>query len=283
MANETILITTGTGQVGGVALDVLAARGIPARAGARAPSKVRARGVPTVRFDFTDPATFGPALEGVGAALVLAPPGHLRADTLLGPFVAEAARRRVRIVTMTASGVEHSDAIPLRQVELAVERSGTAYVHLRPTWFSQNFNTFWLGPILSDNVIALPAGDARTAFIDARDIGEAAANVLADPAHDGRVYTLTGPEALTYTEAAAALADVSGRPIRYVAIDDATFVKGAVAAGLPEDYAQMMAQLFGAVRAGAAAPVHEALGQLLARPPRTLADYARDHASAFRR
>jgi uncharacterized protein YbjT (DUF2867 family) len=128
---------------------------------------------------------------------------------LLGPFVSEAARRRVRLVTMTASGVEYSDEIPLRKLELAVERSGTRYAHLRPSWFSQNFSTYWLAPILSDGVIALPAADARTTFIDVRDIGEAAASVLQNPARDGRAYTLTGPAALTYAEAAETLTRAS--------------------------------------------------------------------------
>jgi uncharacterized protein YbjT (DUF2867 family) len=201
----------------------------------------------------------------------------------LGPFFREAAMRGVRLVTMTASGVEHSDEIPLRKVELEIERLGVGHVHLRPSWFSQNFGTFWLGPILSDGVIALPAGDSRTAFIDARDIGEAAAAVLSDPARDGHAFTLTGPAALTYGEAAEILTAASDRPIRYVSTDDAGFVRGAVAAGLPEEYGTMMASLFGAVRAGAAARVDPSLPDLIGRPARTLADYAKDHAAIWRR
>jgi uncharacterized protein YbjT (DUF2867 family) len=88
---------------------------------------------------------------------------------------------------------------------------------------------------------------------------------------------------LTYGEAAEILTAASDRPIRYVSTDDAGFVRGAVAAGLPEEYGTMMASLFGAVRAGAAARVDPSLPDLIGRPARTLADYAKDHAAIWRR
>ena len=60
-----------------------------------------------------------------------------------------------------------------------------------------------------------PAGDARIAMIDPRDVGEAAAAVLTTPGHDGQTYVLTGPEAITYAQVAAELsATLRRRPRR---------------------------------------------------------------------
>ena len=154
-------------------------------------------------------------------------------------------------------------------------------MHIRPTWFSQNFQTFWLPGILAADVIAVPAADARTAFIDTRDIGEVAAAVLANPSRTGQALTLTGPEALTYTEAADVLTRVSGRTIAYTAIDDASFEQGLVSFGVPADYAQLMVMLFQAVRAGGAATVTQTVEQVLGRAPRSLQQYATEHTSIW--
>lgn len=58
-------------------------------------------------------------------------------------------------------------------------------------------------------------GEGRTRFIDARDIAESAAGALTTDRFDGQAFTLTGPEALTYGDAAALLSTMLGKPIRY--------------------------------------------------------------------
>jgi len=279
--SKTILVVGATGTVGSSVVETLAKGGHRVRAATRDPAK--AKGAEGVRFDYGDPSTFRPALEGAEGIFLLSPVGHANSHGLVAPFLAEATRSGAPIVTMTAAGVEYDDAVPLRKIELDVERSGAPHVFLRPSWFNQNFDTFWYPTIQSDGVIALPAADAKTAFIDARDIGEAAAAVLTNPAHYGKAYTLTGPEALTYAEAAAILSDVAGRTIRYEPIDDTRFAAALGAAGLPPDYAGLLVALFGFVRQGAASQVDPSLATILGRAPRTLKDYARDYAHKFRR
>lgn len=276
-----VFITTATGQIGAVAARALAARGVAVRGGSRDPKRVAIDGVQGVRFDFADPSTFGPALDGVSSVFIVAPPGFADVFSLVGPFMRAAVERNLRIVTMTASGVEYVAEAPMRQLELLAERTTGGWVHIRPTWFSQNFQTFWLPGILAAGVIAVPAADARTAFIDTRDIGEVAAAVLANTSLAGQALTLTGPEALTYTEAADVLTKVSGRAVTYNAIDDASFEQGLVSFGVPADYAQLMVMLFQAVRAGGAATVTQTVEQLLGRAPRSLQQYATEYASIW--
>lgn len=276
------LLVGGTGTVGTSLSGELVKKGAIARVGSRDPSHVKGGpGIEPVRLDLGDKGSFDAALAGVDGVFVLSPPGHARQDVFLAPFLEVALSRVKKVVTMTANGVQFDDSLPLRRVELQVAASSVKRVHLRPGWFSQNFNTFWLPSIKAASVIALPAGDARTAFIDARDIAAVAAVALTEDRLDGQELALTGPEALTYAEAAAILTEAAGRPIGYVSVSDADFKAAMVKAGLPADYADVMVGLFGTVRQGFASAVDPAVGRVLGKA-RSLRDYAKDHAAAWR-
>ncbi|HYF62837.1 MAG TPA: NAD(P)H-binding protein [Herpetosiphonaceae bacterium] len=283
MAN-TILVTTGTGTVGQALVGILAGADERVRAGSRAPERIAAgAGVEPIRFDFRDPATYGPALDGVDRVFVLVPTGESAPLDLLLPFLEAATAGKARkVVLMTADGVQYDDEIPYRKLELFVERSGAPFVILRPNWFMDNFHTYWYAPITQAGVIPVPAADARTAFIDARDIAAAAAAALLSDRFDGRAFSLTGPEALTYAEAAATLSAAAGREIGYAPVEDADFLQSMIAAGLSPDYAAMLTGLFGHVRAGAASQTTGAVEELTGRPPFSLAQYARDNAARWR-
>jgi uncharacterized protein YbjT (DUF2867 family) len=279
--STTTLVVGGTGTVGHNVAAGLRAAGADVVVATRDPARAQggAEGVRRVRFDFTDGSSFGPALEGVDQVFLLAPPGYAAAHTLVAPFISALAASRVaRVVLMTAAGVESSEEIPLRKVERLVEATGRRFVVLRPTWFSDNFHTFWLGGITAAGVIALPAADAKTPFIDARDIADAAVAALTSDRFDGRAFTLTGPTSLGYDEAAAILSRAADRAIRYVPIDDAPFRATLVSHGLPADYADLLVTLFQAARAGYLPAPNGAIEELTGHAPRTLEDYARDNA-----
>lgn len=276
----TYLITGSTGTVGKGVVDALVQHGHTVRAATRTPESYAGRGIPT-RLDVGDESTFEAATQGIDTLFVMSPAGYADALAAMGPLVAFAGPRVRRIVTMTAQGVQHDDAIPLRQLELAVEATDASFIHLRPSWFAQNFNSFWLPPILEAGVIPLPAGDATTGFIDARDISATIAAVMVNDAFDGRGWELTGPEALTYAEAAAILSEVSGRPIRYTPIEDAPFLKNLAQTPLPEEYQHLLVTLFQAVRMGSAASITQDVATLTGTAPRTLREYARDHRDVW--
>jgi uncharacterized protein YbjT (DUF2867 family) len=183
-------------------------------------------------------------------------------------------------VFQSALGVNADDNIPYRQVELAIERSGTPFVILRPNWFADNFHSYWKAGV-DHGVIAVPAGQGATSFIDARDIAASAAAALTRSDVDGQAFDLTGPEALGYGDAAQLLSDVLGRPVRYEAVSDATFVAQATGAGVPRDYAEFLAAIFHPVREGWTAAVTDAVQRLTGQAPRTLRSYVEDHRQAF--
>ncbi|ESQ86524.1 hypothetical protein ABAC460_23265 [Asticcacaulis sp. AC460] len=269
-----ILVVGATGTVGRHLVAALVAKGETVKAASRTP--VAIAGAESVAFDFADPA---PALDGVDRLYLLSPTGHLDPVGLLTPVITEAARRKIKIVLQTAIGVDADDNIPLRQVELAVERSGVPFVILRPNWFADNFETYWKGDILN-GAIRVPAGDGASSFVDARDIADSAAGALTTDRFDGQAFALTGPEAVSYGQAAELLSGYYGRTISYQPIDDETFVAAMIKAGLSEGYAGFLAIIFHPVREGWTAGVTDAVETLSGHAPRSLEQWARDNLKA---
>ncbi len=254
---------------------------IQAITGDRAKAGRTVDGVQWVHLDLVTGEGLAPAFAAVDRLFLLSPPGHPDQERLLAPLIAEAARRGLqKVVLMTALGVEASDG-PMRRAELALERSGVAFNLLRPNWFMQNFHTFWRHSIVTQDILPLPAGTAPVSFIDARDIGEAAARLLVDDRHSGRAFDLTGPEALTHAEAAQILSEAVGRTITYVDIDPPTFRGNLVAAGLPAAYADLLVELMAFVKAGYNARVTGDVETILGKPARSLAAYAGEFKGAL--
>lgn len=271
-----ILVFAANGNVGQPLVAALLAKGEQVKAASRTGTAVG--GAQGVAVDIDDPSTLARAFEGVDRVFLLAPTGSLDITGRLLPVIEAAVARKVKVVLMTALGVDADEAIPYRQVELALERSGTPFVIVRPNWFADNFHTFWK-PGIDHGVIAVPAGDGKTSFIDTRDIAESAAAALTTDRFDGRAFNLTGPEALSYGEAAAVLSRVTGKAIAYTPVDDDGFVGILTGAGVPEPYARFLATLFHPVREGWTARVTGDVETLTGHAPRSLATYAQDNAA----
>jgi uncharacterized protein YbjT (DUF2867 family) len=279
----TTLITGATGTIGRQLVAALAERGVPLRATSREPGVAAwPTRVERARFDYTDEATFEPALEGIERLFLLSPTGFVDSAGLTARFLDVALPRVAKVVLLTAQGVDASEAIPHRRLERRIEQSGVEYVILRPTWYSDNFHTFWRSNIVKRGEISLPAADSKTAFIDARDVAACAVEALVRADHAGHTYVLTGPAALSYHEAAAILGEASEREIRYVDLREEDFERDAIREGMPPDYARLVVGLLAGVRAGVTAEVRDDVRRLTGAAPRTLYEYAAHHAAEWR-
>ncbi|MER7501016.1 NAD(P)H-binding protein [Nonomuraea pusilla] len=266
----TNLVVGGTGKTGRRVADRLTALGLPVRAVSRSSSP---------SFDWADRAGWGAALDGAEAAYVtyqpdLAMPGaveDVRAFTELA-----AARGVRRIVLLSGRGEAGAEA-----AEQVVRASGLEWTVVRCAWFMQNFSEgHLLGPVL-DGVVALPAGGVAEPFVDADDIADVAVAALTGDGHAGRVYELTGPELLTFAQAADELAKAAGRPVTYVPATAAEYAAGAVAQGLPEEEAEGLAALFEEVLDGRNAYLADGVREALGRAPRGFAAYAAANAATW--
>ncbi len=273
-----ILVVGASGTVGSELSRLLAAQGHDVRrATSRAPAEPG-----QVQLDVTTGTGVKSAFEGVERAFLLCPPGYTNQHELLAPLIDEARSRGLqRVVLMSAMGANADESAPLRRAELQLERSGLAWNVIRPNWFMQNFNTFWLGTIRGEGRILLPVGRAKGSFIDARDIAAVAASLLTRDDLANRDFDLTGAEALDHDEVAAILSRETGRDIRFQEITPEAMRAGLVQAGLPADYADFLVVILGYFKAGYAERSTDAVQAITGRPPRRFADYARDHRQAW--
>ena len=274
-----ILVLGATGTVGSPLVAQLLAAGEAVRVASRKATPMA--GAEAVRFDLTDVATHSSAFDGVDRAFLLLPSGHLDIEASLGRVIAAAAARRVKVVMMSVLGADADAGNPYRRAETALAASGVPHVILRPNWFADNFHSFWLAGI-RQGVIAVPAAEGRTSFIDARDIAASTAAALRTDRFDGQAFNLTGPEAVGYPEAAAILSAATDRPIRYLPVDDAAFIAMLTGAGVPAEYAGFLATIFRPVREGWTAAVTGDVATLTGAAPRSLRAYAADHAATLR-
>lgn len=232
-----------------------------------------------VRFDWTLPDTWEPALAGADALYLVAPddPSPVR------EFVRQAEASGVRrFVVLSGHGIEKAGeefGQGMAVAEAAVRETGAAWTLLRPNNFFQNFDEdLWLAPLRAGR-LGLPIGDMPEPFIDADDVAAVAAAVLTEDGHDGKAYDLSGPRALTFAEATRTIAEAAGRPIRYEELTPAAYRAELLSEGWPEAAADALNAMFALHRAGHTAEVTDGVQQVLGRAPADLEPWARSVAA----
>ncbi len=276
----TILITGATGNVG---LETIRALPVttPVRAGVRSPERaadIFPAHVEPIRFDFTDPTTYAPTLDGVRRVLLVRPPQVTDVKRDIVPFIHAMTEVGIQQVAfLSVMGAEDMSFIPHAKIENALIESGLPWTLLRPGFFNQNLSTTHATDIRERDEIFVPAGNGKTSFIDVRDIGAVAALTLTDDGHIAQAYTLTGNESLTYNEIAAILSDVLGRPIRYTRPNPLHFLWREWRNGTPLAYAVTMTGIYLPTYLNRTGHLTDTTEQLLGRPPISFRQFAADY------
>jgi uncharacterized protein YbjT (DUF2867 family) len=284
-----ILVTGATGLNGRELVQRLSARGVPVRAlvrnVARAAALAALPHVEVAEGDMAHPDTLAGPLRGVDRAMLISSSDPAMLD-VQSNFI-EAARKAGVKHVVKLSGIMPERDSPFRfarmhgEAERRLEASGLAFTHLRagefmPSYFRQ------VPSIVAKGAMFLPMEDARIASIDVGDIAEVAAIALTGSGHEGKIYPLTGPEALTMTEVAAKLSVVTGKPIRYVDIAPEDARRAQLAAGMPSYLVDALAELFAERRKGKEAQVSSVAQEILGRRPVSFDEFAMRHAAIFR-
>lgn len=182
---------------------------------------------------------------------------------------------------MTAWGANAVESAPFRQAEIELEKSGLTYVIIRPNWFMQNFNTFWVQGIKEQSNILVPAGLGKTSFIHSNDISTVVTKLLTTDKFDNRALDLSGPESLDHNQVAGVLSEVVGRKIGYVDVAPADMKKGLLGAGLPEDYTDFLLLIFGFLKEGYNAGINTNVQDIIGRKPLSFKEYVLENKKAF--
>lgn len=282
-----ILVTGATGTIGRPLVELLAAQGVRIRAVTRSPeSAVLPSDVEVVVGDPARPDTLASALEGVSAAFL-----HPRAvGDAAFEFAKLAGEHGVRrLVALSAINIDDPlSAQPSRyrgdrnkEAEEAVVASGLEWVSLRASSFAVNIlQSGWNAQIRAGDVVRGPYADFAESPLHERDVAAVAAHAFLTDDLLGQRPELTGPQSLTHTDMVRIIGDVLGRPLHYEEVPAAIVRQGMLGRGFPEGFVDTLLIRY-ANGVGQPAPVTDQIEKILGHT-RTFADWAADHAAAFR-
>ncbi len=275
-----VLVTGGTGSTGTALAARLREAGVPFRTASR--RAAAGSDAEQVRFDWEDETTYGPALEGVNSVYLVAPAFISDPERLMVPFLRRALDAGSRRAVLLSSSAVPEGGPLLGKVHEAVHELMPEWSVLQPSWFMQNFVNA-LGPaIKADGEIVTATGDGRVSFIDVNDIAEVAFHALTDTEPPNRAHILTGPQALSYADAAAIISEAAQRPVCHTSISTAQLQERLQGFGMPAAYAALLAGLDEGIRNGAEDRVTPIVEDVTRRPPKSFADFACENAVAWR-
>lgn len=244
----------------------------------------RAKGIDAVIMDYNRLEMLRAAFQGCDKLFLLGPNALNQTQLELNAVEAAKAVGVRHIVKQSVMGADEeafSLALVHRPVEKAIESSGMAWTFLRPNSFMQNVVTFMGETIKAEAAFYSASGKAKVSHVDVRDIAAVAVKALTEPNHEGRIYTLSGPEALTYDELADELSKVLRRQISHVSLSPSDLKNGMLAEGMPEEIADRMLDLERYFREDRASFITNHIKQVTGRDSRRFAQYARDYASSL--
>ncbi|MFI7002848.1 NAD(P)H-binding protein [Nocardia sp. NPDC050175] len=281
-----ILVTGATGTVGRALIDQLRTAGERVRATSRQPADAQLPAdVEVVRADLGDPSQMAAAMRGVDRVFLLSTgPAIPEHDAIVARAAADAGVERLVKLSSGRTGDDTAtDPIPTwhRAGEQSVRTSGVPWTIVRPLGFMSNA-LHWAGTIRVRGAVYAPYGQGRIAVIDPRDIAAVAAVALTADGHDGQVYTLSGPQALSPGEQTAVLGEVLGRSLEFVEVAPEQARQAIVEHGVPAEMADAIMALRATALAAFTSVVHDTVERLTGAPPRTFRQWAIDHAAEFR-
>lgn len=244
-----IAITGATGQLGHYVIESLM-KTVPASqivAIVRNPAKAQAltaQGITVRQADYGDEAALTSALQGVEKLLLISSSEVGQRAPQHRNVINAAKTAGVKFIAYTS--LLHADKSPLGLADEHIETekmladSGIVYTLLRNGWYTENYLAS-APAALEHGVFIYAAGDGKIASATRADYAAAAARVISEAGHEGKVYELAGDSAWTLTQLAAELTKQSGKQVTYQNLSETDFAAALKSVGLPDGLADMLA------------------------------------------
>jgi uncharacterized protein YbjT (DUF2867 family) len=287
MPPARLLISGATGMIGASLTEALVARGVEfcvmLRPGTSGDRIARGQGVTSTEGDFDDPASLQRALEGVDRAFLLTNSSERTEEQQIAFVEAAHAQGVGQVVYLSQLAADPQSPVRFLRyhgaVETALTNSTVGWTFVRPNLVLQAYIPF--APLIAQGALQAPIGDAKVSVVDARDIAAVAAAALTEDGHVGKMYTVTGPAAVSHTDIATAIGTAIGRPVGFERIPPEDFMGVVMAAGMPQWQAEGLAEDYAHYDRGEAGAVSPDVKRVTGTDPRSVRDFAEDYAEAF--
>jgi NAD(P)H dehydrogenase (quinone) len=249
--DDLFLVTGATGKTGAHTVRLLRERGLRVRAlvhslDGRA-DRLAELGAELVQGDLLDFPSVSAATAGVTAGYFIYPirPGLVEATANFAQAASEAGVHAVVNMSQISARREATSNAARQHwiAERLLDRTALVTTHLRPTFFMEWLNAFWVRGA-NEGIFRLPFADVRHAPIAAVDQAKVIAAILQNPdPHDRQVYPLFGAEELDWHAIAAKIQNTLGIPVRYQPIEISAFAAGLTGAGASAHFVQHLSNV----------------------------------------
>ncbi|MCG6186847.1 SDR family oxidoreductase [Maribellus maritimus] len=272
-----IAVTGATGQLGQLVVAELkkkvSAEDIVALV--RTPEKANGLGVEAREFDYSEPANLADALQGVDNLLLISGSEVGQRATQHFNVIEAAKSAGVKWIVYTSLLHADSSSLSLAGEHLATEKmlkeSGIEHTILRNGWYTENYTGSIAGALAAGAFVG-SAGEGKISSAPRADFAEAAAIVVSDESHKGKVYELAGDEAYTLNDLAAEISSQTGKDIPYNNLPETEYAKILKSVGLPEMFAEAIASWDTGASKGDLYDNSKQLSKLIGRPTTPMAE-----------
>ncbi|KUM35086.1 SDR family oxidoreductase [Arthrobacter sp. EpRS71] len=286
----SIVITGATGQLGRHVVEALLERNVPAAdivATGRSVEKLAdfaERGVTVQEMDYENPASVTAALKGATKVLLISSNAVGQRVEQHRTVIEAAKAEGVELLAYTSIANADTTGMKLAAEHQATEEllkeSGIPFALLRNSWYLENY-TEQLPGTLAQGAIAGSAGEGKVSAATRADYAHAAAAVLVADDQAGKVYELGGDHAFSLDQLASEISSAAGREIAYNDLPANEYQQILVGAGVPEAFAEILADSDLGIARGDLLVTSGDLQKLIGRPSTPLSEAVRSAASSI--
>jgi uncharacterized protein YbjT (DUF2867 family) len=235
-----------------------------------------------VNFEFDEPSTFAPALDGVDKLLLIRPNQVSDVSRHIFPFLDQVEKSKVKhLVFVSIVGAERNRVFANHRIETHLKKMNIPHTIVRPSLYMQNLITLHGQEIRQSDRIYIPAGAGMVNYIDVQDVARVVAEILTTPGHAGKEYEITGSEPMDFYKIATLFSKELGREIKYARPLAIKFIRQKMLEKKGMPFIVTLSLLYGAARNGKMGHISDAFRELTGSEPRKLADFIHENRKVW--
>jgi len=279
---KKVLVTGATGKIGSLLVRSLVRHDhIKVRAFIRNAAKaatLEAKGAELATGTFENEEAVNAAVQDIDTIVLITtqnPAAAEQAHAMISAAKRNGVKKIIRVSVFKAA-VDGPTAITRLHghTDNEIENTGLRYVILRPPFFMQNLFFMAASKIISEDQFYFGTGQGKIGMIDLRDIADCAEHCVLSDTHDNKIFTLTGPESLSFYDIANRLSKIMGRAIRYIDVPLEAVGQSILKSGMGEWYAEVICDLCRVYRENWGDSTMADVAQLTGHQPRSFDRFA---------